>query len=94
MQPFDVSKLKYYDKIVGIFKSGKLTPTSKIAQGTAPHTVGFANSLDSKEFSTTEKNWYTLVPTIYNADTLGIRPDLIKRPISSWAELLNPEFKG
>ena len=31
---------------------------------------------------------------MYNADTLGIRPDLIKRPISSWSELLNPEFKG
>ena len=27
-------------------------------------------------------------------DTLGIRPDLIKRPINSWTELLNPEFKG
>ena len=36
----------------------------------------------------------TLIPTVYNADTLGIRPDLIKRPISSWTELLNPEFKG
>jgi putative spermidine/putrescine transport system substrate-binding protein len=36
----------------------------------------------------------TLIPTIYNADTLGIRPDLIGRPIESWAELLNPEFKG
>jgi putative spermidine/putrescine transport system substrate-binding protein len=36
----------------------------------------------------------TLIPTIYNADTLGIRPDLIGRPIDNWAELLNPEFKG
>jgi putative spermidine/putrescine transport system substrate-binding protein len=36
----------------------------------------------------------TLIPTIYNADTLGIRPDLITRPITSWTELLNPEFKG
>ena len=36
----------------------------------------------------------TLIPTIYNADTLGIRPDLIGRPIESWAELLNPEFQG
>jgi putative spermidine/putrescine transport system substrate-binding protein len=36
----------------------------------------------------------SLIPTVYNADTLGIRPDLIKRPIESWAELLNPEFKG
>ncbi len=31
---------------------------------------------------------------IYNADTLGIRPDLIGRPIESWTELLNPEFAG
>ena len=30
----------------------------------------------------------------HNADTLGIRPDLIGRPISNWSELLNPEFKG
>ena len=36
----------------------------------------------------------TLIPTIYNADTLGIRPDLIGRPINNWSELLNPEFKG
>src|SRR5258708_21812106 len=36
----------------------------------------------------------SVIPTVYNADPLGIRPDLIKRPIASWAELLNPEFKG
>ena len=29
-----------------------------------------------------------------NSDTLGIRPDLINRPINNWSELLNPEFKG
>ena len=34
------------------------------------------------------------MPTTYNADTLGIRPDIIGRPIESWTELLNPEFKG
>jgi putative spermidine/putrescine transport system substrate-binding protein len=41
-----------------------------------------------------ETGWMTLIPTIYNADTLGIRPDLIGRPINNWSELLNPEFKG
>jgi putative spermidine/putrescine transport system substrate-binding protein len=50
------------------------------------------NSARSSPTSATE--WLTLIPTTYNADTLGIRPDLIKRPIESWAELLNPEFKG
>src|SRR6202008_4580511 len=48
----------------------------------------------SKKFSTTPTEFVTLIPTVYNADTLGIRPDLIKRPIESWKELLNPEFKG
>jgi putative spermidine/putrescine transport system substrate-binding protein len=48
----------------------------------------------STEFSATPTEWMTLIPTTYNADTLGIRPDLIKRPIDSWAELLNPQFKG
>ena len=94
MQPMDISKLKYFDKIAGTFKDGKLTPSSSIAQGTAPHTVSFTDGPNSKSFSKTMTNWYTMVPTIYNADTLGIRPDLIGRPINSWTELLNPEFKG
>ena len=94
LQAMDTSKIKNYDKIAGTFRSGKLTPESTIAQGTAPHTVGFVEGPNSKTFSAPESGWMTLIPTIYNADTLGIRPDLIKRPIDSWAELLNPEFKG
>lgn len=94
LQPMDTNKITNYDKIAGTFRSGKLTPSSTIAQGTAPHTVGFVDGPNSRTFSAPESGWMTLIPTIYNADTLGIRPDLIKRPISSWAELLNPEFKG
>ena len=94
LQAMDTSKIKNYDKIVGIFRSGKLTPESEIAQGTAPHTVGFVEGQNGTEFVDNESGWMTLIPTIYNADTLGIRPDLIGRPINNWSELLNPEFKG
>lgn len=94
LQAMDTSKIKNYDKIVGIFRNGKLKPDSVIAQGTAPHSVGFVEGPGSTKFVQSESGWMTLIPTIYNADTLGIRPDLIKRPIESWAELLNPEFKG
>lgn len=94
LQPMDTSKIANYDKIVGIFRNGKLNPDSVIAQGTAPHSVGFVDGPDGKEFVDNESGWMTLIPTIYNADTLGIRPDLIGRPIESWTELLNPEFKG
>ena len=94
LQAMDTSRIRNYDKIVGTFKSGKLTPESVIAQGTAPHTVSFVEGPDGREFVDSESGWMTLIPTIYNADTLGIRPDLIGRPVGTWAELLNPEFKG
>jgi putative spermidine/putrescine transport system substrate-binding protein len=37
-----------------------------------------------------------LFPTIYNADTLGIRPDLIgdRDKVTSWRDLLDPHFNG
>ncbi|MER9303363.1 PotD/PotF family extracellular solute-binding protein [Mesorhizobium sp. M0293] len=94
LQPMDVSKLKYYDELVPLFKTGKLTPDSVIAQGTAPHTVGFVEAQDSKVFAKAPTNWFTMVPTIYNADTLGIRPDLVGRDITTWADIMDPAFKG
>jgi putative spermidine/putrescine transport system substrate-binding protein len=56
--------------------------------------VSFVDGANGRAFSSEETGWMTMIPTIYNADTLGIRPDLINRPINTWAELLNPEFKG
>lgn len=94
IQPMDTSRLTYYDKIVPLFKTGKLLPDSVIAQGTAPHTVGFVDGPDSKEFAKGETGWFTMVPTIYNADTLGIRPDLVGREITTWADIMDPAFKG
>ena len=94
LQAMETSKIDNYDKIAGTFRSGLLTPESTIAQGTAPHTVGFTSGVNGTDFVQEESGFMTLIPTIYNADTLGIRPDLIGRPISNWSELLNPEFAG
>lgn len=94
LQPMDVSRIKYFDKIVPLFITGKLTPDSIIAQGTAPHTVGFVEGPDSTTFAKEPTGWLTMVPTIYNADTLGIRPDLVGRPITSWADIMDPAFRG
>ena len=52
------------------------------------------NGPGAKEFAKGPTKWITGIPTVYNADTLGIRPDLVKRKIESWSELLNPEWKG
>ena len=95
LRGMDVSKVKDYDKIVPIFTKGELPDGNKISRiGTAPIKVSYLTGATSDKFAKEPTGFMTLIPTVYNADTLGIRPDLIKRPISSWAELLNPEFKG
>lgn len=94
MQPMDTKKIKNVDKIVPLFLNGKLKPDSVIAQGTAPHTVGFVEGKDSTKFAKSQTQWMTMIPTIYNADTLGIRPDLVGRPITNWKDIMDPKFKG
>jgi putative spermidine/putrescine transport system substrate-binding protein len=94
MQPMDAKKIKLYDKIVPIFTKGKLTPDSPIAQGTTPYSVGYVDGPNGKSFAKGATGWMTLIPTIYNADTLGIRPDLVGRPITHWKDLVDPAFKG
>ena len=93
--PMDAKKIKEFDNITPVFTKGQL-PNGKVIgdQGTAPKKVMFVEGPHSTNFSKTPTEWVTLIPTVYNADTLGIRPDLIKRPIEHWSELLNPEFKG
>ncbi len=94
LQPIETKRIKEYGRIVPLFTTGKLTPTSTIGQGTAPHTVSFVEGPKSTKFAKSESGWMTLIPTIYNADTLGIRPDLVGRPITKWADLVDPAFKG
>ena len=95
IQGLSAKKIKEFNNITPVFTKGQLPNGKKIGdQGTAPWKVLYLESAGSKVFSKTPTDFVTLIPTVYNADTLGIRPDLIKRPINSWAELLNPEFKG
>jgi putative spermidine/putrescine transport system substrate-binding protein len=94
LKGIDTKKIKNADKITALFTTGTVAGKPVGDQGTAPKKVIFLEGEKSKTFAKTPTQWMSLIPTTYNADTLGIRPDLIKRPIESWAELLNPEFKG
>ncbi len=94
MQAVDTRKIKLYDKISPIFTTGKLKPDSRIAQGTPPHTVGYMTGLNSSSFAKGQTDYATIVPLLYNCDTLAIRPDLVGRPITRWKDILSPEFKG
>ena len=94
LKGIDTKRIKNADKITSLFTKGEVNGKKVGDQGTAPKKVIYLEGEKSKVFAKSPTQFMSLIPTVYNADTLGIRPDLIKRPIDSWAKLLNPEFKG
>jgi putative spermidine/putrescine transport system substrate-binding protein len=95
LHPMEVKKIKLWDKVVPIFSKGEYPDGRKVSnQGILPFEVQYVEKPGDKKFATKPTDYITGIPTVYNADTLGIRPDLVKRKIESWAELLNPEWKG
>ena len=95
-QAWDTTKLPEWDQVVDLYKeSGKIWPDAWYGDGQNPSSVGYTSGPDAKDFvKPGSTKWITNHPVLHNADTLGIRPDVIGRPIDSWKELINSEFSG
>src|SRR5208282_1770531 len=97
LKPTAVKDYKLWDKTLPIFTIGKFPDGRPIStQGLSPIKIGFWDGSDGKKFAGKTTDWLTYVPTIFNADTLGIRPDLVggQDAVTSWADLLDPKYKG
>ncbi|MBV1703280.1 MAG: PotD/PotF family extracellular solute-binding protein [Hyphomicrobiales bacterium] len=94
LKGMDAKKIKLFDKIATVITKGEVGGKKIGDQGTSPHKVLYLDGQHSKTFAAAPTEWLTLIPTTYNADTLGVRPDLVGKPITSWAELVDPQFKG
>ena len=96
LQTIPVSKFKYMDQTMPLFTKGEYPDGRKLPQqGITPTSVLYAtDATGNKATGGPQTEWLTLIPTVTNGDTLGIRPDLISRKVDSWADLLAPDFKG
>jgi putative spermidine/putrescine transport system substrate-binding protein len=93
--PIPVSKYKWWDTTMPLFTKGEYPDGRKASmQGGAPFKFQYYADKDGTKLSPTPTDYLTSIPSLTNADTLGIRPDLVGRKIESWAELFNPQFKG
>ena len=94
LKTIEAGKLKYADKLSSVFTKGTLGGRVLSRQGSDPLTNTYLKSADHREFADGPTEWMTLAPTVFNADTLGLRPDLVQRPVRHWRALLDPEFHG
>ncbi len=91
-QPIDTKRIKDWDKVSNLSKTGKLTPGSQVGQGDAPVRQMWVD--ENGERAKGPSRYISAVPFIHNADSLGYNPDDTGRPIESWAELYSSDFKG
>ncbi len=93
-QAVDPKKIALWDKITTLYTQGTFAGQPVSREGDSPFEFMYRDSIDGTSFHDGPSDWATFLPGAFNADTLGIRPDLIDRPITKWGDLLSDEFKG
>jgi len=93
-QAVDSKKIAIWDKITTLYTQGTFAGQPVSREGDSPYEFMYRDAIDGTTFHDGPTQWATFLPGAFNADTLGIRPDLINRPITKWGDLLSDEFKG
>ena len=93
-QAVDTKKIKLWDKVTPLYTQGVFAGKEVSRQGDSPYEIMYRDAINAKAFHDGPTEWATFMPGVYNADTLGIRPDLVGRDITSWGDLFDPAFKG
>jgi putative spermidine/putrescine transport system substrate-binding protein len=91
-QAIPIKKLKDWDKVTNVTKTGKLTPESNEGQGDAPFKFMWCDAEANKVKGPSD--YIILAPAWHNADSMGYNPKATGRAIESWAELFSKDFKG
>jgi len=96
IQSIDIKKLKYYDEINPLSKTGKITPNAKVGAGDAPNKILFIQEDGSLGSTPTDK--ISFMPYVHNVDSFGYNAAVIPKGIAyeteSWAWLLDKKHHG
>lgn len=94
LQGVEISKIKAWGGLTPLYTEGTFAGEQVSRQGDSPIKFIYRKSMADGGPSATKTDWVNFVPGVFNADTLGIRPDLVKREITTWADLISSDFKG
>lgn len=96
IQPIDLSRITAWDEVTDLTKKGGVNSGSRVGLGDAPVTRLYVQPDNS--LSSVPTNQISMLPTVHNFDCFGINESAtglnVDRDVTSWAELLNPRWKG
>ncbi|MCB9644978.1 MAG: extracellular solute-binding protein [Deltaproteobacteria bacterium] len=96
IQPIDVGRIRYWDDVNSLSKTGRLSPDAGLGRGDAPHTLVYAQR-DGTLGSNPTRN-LSFLPYVHNVDSFGYHAGKIPRgrpyETESWGWLLDPAHRG
>lgn len=96
IQPIDIKKLNYWHEINELSKTGRLTATSSIGLGDAPHKILYFQADGS--LGSTPTDSISFLPYVHNTDSFGYNSAIIPKGIpyetESWGWLLDNCYAG
>lgn len=96
IQPIEKSRIRRWNEINPLTKSGQLTPEMKIGAGDAPHKILHVQSDGNLGPNATDH--ISFVPYVHNVDSFGYNTSVIPQGVAyeteSWGWLLDDAYRG
>ena len=82
LQGIEVKKIKEFDNILPIFTKGELEGHKIPRQGISPYEAMYIAKPTDTELHEGVTDWMTFLPQVYNANSIGYRPDLVGHEVT------------
>lgn len=96
IQPIEIKRLKHWDEVNGLTKTGRIAPDGKLGAGDAPYKLLYTQP--DGTLSNRETGTISFLPYVHNVDSFGynrqIVPPGVPYETESWGWLLDPEWAG
>ena len=96
IQSIDVSRLRYWDEVNDLTKTGRLTKEAKLGAGDAPNKLLFVQP--DQTLGSDPSGQISFLPYVHNVDSFGYDPAIVPRgkayKTESWAWLLDKQWSG
>lgn len=96
IQPIDISRLKYWNEINSLTKTGRLIPEAALGAGDAPHKILFVQK--DGTLGSHETGHISFMPYVHNVDSFGYNTMYVKKgepyTTESWSWLLDEKYAG
>jgi putative spermidine/putrescine transport system substrate-binding protein len=96
IQPIEKKRLRYWDEINPLSKTGKISTDARLGAGDAPHKILHIQPNGTLGTEHTDK--ISFLPYVHNVDSFGYNTNVVKQgeayESESWGWLLDPKYSG